>query len=85
MVTRSHVDLQKYIRSSYLIEQVIDPREWVSVLDSHFVELMVIGAHQHCTILFLAKQYRYAPRGHTGLDIPFLPATAVRVPQFFVH
>ena len=51
MVPRSQVNLQKYFGSSYLIKQIIDPREWVTILSSHFVQLTVINAHPHRTVL----------------------------------
>ena len=72
MVPGSYVNILKDFGSSHLIEQVIDPREWITVLDSHFVQLTVINAHLHRTIFLLHKKYRCSPRGHTGSDIPFL-------------
>ena len=53
IVSRSQVNIQKDLGSSYFIEQVIDPREWVSVLDGHLVKLAVIDAHTHHTGLLL--------------------------------
>ena len=72
MVPRLQINLLKYFGTSHLIEQVIDMREWVSVLDSHFVQLAVIDAHLHRTILLIYEQYRCSQRRHTGSDIPFL-------------
>ena len=72
MVSRLQVNLQKYLGSSYLIEQVIDPREWVMVLDGHFFKLAVIDAHPHRTILLLYKKHRCSLRRNTWLDISFL-------------
>ena len=55
MVPESHVNIQKYFGSPHLVKQIIDPREWVTVLYSHFVQLTVINAHLHRTILLLYK------------------------------
>ena len=57
MVSEPQVDLC----SSDLIEQVIDPREWVTVLDGHLVKLAVIDAHSHHTILLLYENYQCYP------------------------
>ena len=57
MVPKLQVNLGKDLGSSYMIEQVIDPREWVSVLDGHFVKLTVIDPHPHSTILILYEKY----------------------------
>ena len=72
MVPGSQVSLRKYFGSYHLVEQIIDPREWLIVLYSHFVQLTVINAHLHHTILLLYEQNWCSPRRHTRLDIPFL-------------
>ena len=72
MVPESQRNLRKYFGSSHLIEQVINPGKWVTVLDSHFVQLTVISAHPHRTIFLVYEQYRWSPRRHTRSDIPLL-------------
>ena len=64
--------LNKYIPKVYENWKVINPKDWVSVLDGHFVKLVVIYAHPHCTVLILYEKYQYSPRGHTGSYISLL-------------
>ena len=55
VVSGSQVDLRKYLFSYDLIEQVINPREWIMVLDGHLVELLVIDIHSYRSAIFVYK------------------------------
>ena len=48
-------------RSSQLIKQVINPRQWVPILDRNPVKVSVINAHSKGLVLLLRKQDRSAP------------------------
>ena len=71
MVPGSQANVRKDFGSSHLVKQIVNPREWVMVLYSHFVQLIVINAHPHHTILLLYEQ-NGAPQGDTlGRIYPF--------------
>ena len=53
VVSGSQVDIQKDVFTFDLIEQVIDPRKWVTVFYGHLVEMWVIDAHSHHRIFFI--------------------------------
>ena len=72
MVPGSQVNIQKYFGSSHLVEQIIDPRELVTILYGHFVQLMVVNAHSNHTVLLLYEKNWCSPRRHTESDVPFL-------------
>jgi len=53
MISRPQVNLGEHCCSSQLIQQVINSRQWVFVLDSQLVQLMVINTQPWTTILLL--------------------------------
>ena len=61
MVTSVKVYLGVDSRSSQLIKQIVNPRQWVPILDRNPVQLSVINAQSKGLILLLRKQNRSAP------------------------
>ena len=55
MVTSAKVYLGVDSRSSQLIKQVINPRQWVSILDRNPVQLSVVNAQPKGPVFLLRK------------------------------
>ena len=55
MVTSAKVYLGVDSRSSQLIKQVINPRQWVPILDRNSVQLSVVNAQSKGLVLLLRK------------------------------
>ena len=55
MVTKPQVNLGKYLFSSHLIKEVINPRKRVLVLLSDFARLSWINTQPECTIFFVTS------------------------------
>ena len=60
MVTSAKVYLGVDSRSPQLIEKVINPMQWVPILDRNLVELSVVNAQSKGLVLLLCKQNRSA-------------------------
>ena len=69
MVTKPQVNLAKYLFSSHLIKEVINPRKRIYVLHRGFVQLSIINTKSDCTIFLLHKHNWGSPRGHTHPDV----------------
>ena len=69
MVTRPQVNLGKYLCSSHLVKEFINPRKRVFVLYCDFFQLSVINTQLECTIFLLYKQNWCSPRRHTRSDL----------------
>ena len=61
MVTNAKVYLEVDSRSSQLIKQVINPRQWVLILDRNPVQLSIVNAQSKGPVFLLCKQNRSAP------------------------
>ena len=61
MVTSAKVYLGVDSRSSQLIKQIINPRQWVPILDRNPVQLSVVNSQSKGLVLLLLKQNRSAP------------------------
>ena len=61
MVTSAKVYLGLDSRSSQLIKQVINPRQWVPILERNPIQLSVVNAQSKGLVLLLRKQNRSAP------------------------
>ena len=72
MVTRPQVNLGKYLLSSHLVKDVMNPRKKIFILHSDFVQLSVINTQPECTIFLFHKQNWCSPRGHTCYHILLL-------------
>jgi hypothetical protein len=53
MITRSKINLRKYLCSYHLIKQEINTGQWILVLHSHRIEWSVIDTHTQCLVLLL--------------------------------
>ena len=69
MVTKPQVKLGKYLSSSHLIKEIINPRKRVFILHCDFVQLSVINTQPKCTIFLLYKQNWCPLRRHTQPNI----------------
>jgi predicted nuclease of predicted toxin-antitoxin system len=58
MVARSEINLREYTCTSELVKEIIDLRKKVLVLDSDFVESMIVHTHPLCTILLQDKNHK---------------------------
>jgi hypothetical protein len=61
--TRSKIDLGEHTRTTELINQIINPRQQVLVLDSNLSQSVIIHAHPLSTILPRDENYRGSPWG----------------------
>jgi hypothetical protein len=55
MIARPEVNLGEYPSSSKLIEQNIDPRNRVVILDGNLIKGSVVHTHSKCLILLLEE------------------------------
>jgi hypothetical protein len=60
MVPRSEIDFGKEFGILQLIQEIIDPRKWILVLDCHDIQIPIFDAHPHRAILLFHKQDRGA-------------------------
>ncbi|KAJ0734712.1 hypothetical protein HanPI659440_Chr11g0423371 [Helianthus annuus] len=51
MIARSQINLRVEARSLQRVEQVIDTRKGITILNSHLVEFTIVYAHSKCTVL----------------------------------
>ncbi|KAK4729682.1 hypothetical protein R3W88_022670 [Solanum pinnatisectum] len=56
MIARSEVYLRKTTSTLKLVEQSINPRDRIFVLDCDFVQLTIVNAHYERTIFFFHEQ-----------------------------
>ena len=71
MVTSAKVYLGVDSRSSQLIKQVINPRQWVPILDHIHVQLSVVNAQSKGPVFLLSQMKTKAPHGEVlGLMNP---------------
>ena len=62
MVTGTKIDLAEYSRTVKSIEEFVDTRQRITVLDGDLVQRAIIDTHAHGTVLLLDEQYRSAER-----------------------
>jgi hypothetical protein len=67
----SQVNFGKDVCSFHLVEQNLDPRERILVLNSHFIQGPIIHAHPLCSIFLFYEQCGCSPRGWTRVDKSF--------------
>ena len=68
MVAAAQVDLAEVLRALQPIEQLVDARQRVAVLDGDIVQRAIVDAHAHGTILLLHEQDRCTERRLARLD-----------------
>ena len=56
MVSHSHIYFQEHCYVVQLIEEIIDPGKGILILDRHFIQLPVVNAKPHSTVLLLHKE-----------------------------
>lgn len=57
MVSISQVDLQKVLGSLQLIQEIVHPRDGISIPNGLFIKQLVVNTHPHVSILFLYQNY----------------------------
>ena len=84
MVTSANVYLGVDSRSSQLIKQIINPWQWVPILDLNPVQLPIINAHQRVLSFLLTNRIR-APHGEVlGLMNPFSSSSCSWTMSFYI-
>ena len=68
MIPWSQIDLQEHCSPLQLIEQVVDTRKWVLILDQDLIQLPIVYAESHWSIIFLDKQQWCSPLWSTRSD-----------------
>src|SRR6185437_11670388 len=68
MVTGPEIELREVLRALKPIEQLVDARQRVVVLDGHVVQRTVVDAHTQLAILLLHEQDGCTERRLTRLD-----------------
>jgi hypothetical protein len=58
LISQSKIDLREHTRTTELIEQIINPRQRVLVLDGNLVQGTIIHAQHLGTILLWEKNHR---------------------------
>jgi hypothetical protein len=61
MIPRSKVNLRKKAGIPQLVKQIIYSWQRVLVLDGHNIQVSIVNAHPHGTILLLYKQHGRTP------------------------
>jgi hypothetical protein len=64
--------LEEILGPLKLVEEVIDPREWILVFDCNFIQGSVINTHPHTSILFGDEKDWCSPRRRARTNVPFL-------------
>jgi hypothetical protein len=72
VISWPEVYLGEIFGSLQLVEEVVDPRERVLILDCNFIQGPVIDTHSHTPILFGNEKDGCSPGRQTGTDVPFL-------------
>jgi hypothetical protein len=54
-----------------LVEQILDPRERILVLNSHFTQGPIMYTHPLCFIFLLHEQHGCSPKGWTRVKESF--------------
>jgi hypothetical protein len=62
MVLRSEIDLGKELGILQLIQEVIDSRKRILVLDCHGIHIPIVDAHPHRAILLFSQTRQGNPR-----------------------
>ena len=68
MVPGTKIDHREETRPLELVEQVIYSWKWILILDSEFVELLIIDTHSKGSIIIFHKQRWSAPKGYAWLS-----------------
>ena len=53
VISGPQINLGEYFCPTELIKQVINPRQWIFVLDGNIIQLLVIHTHPKTAILFI--------------------------------
>src|ERR1044071_377406 len=72
MITRTEINLREVGCSLKLIEEIVNPRKWITSLDGEFVEFTVVNTHSKRTILLFNEQDRGSPWRRTRANEPFI-------------
>ncbi|CAN1317905.1 hypothetical protein LINPERPRIM_LOCUS30606, partial [Linum perenne] len=62
VITRPQVYLREHFSPLQLIEEIVYPWKWVTILDRRLVQPPIVNTHPHRPILLLHKQHRCPPR-----------------------
>jgi hypothetical protein len=57
------IDLREHTSAMKLIKHIINPRQWVLVLDGNLIQGMIIHAHLLSTVLLRDENHRGSPWG----------------------
>jgi hypothetical protein len=63
ILSRSNIDLREHTRTMELTKQIINPWQWVLVLDSNLIQSTIIHTHLLSTILLQDENHRGSPWG----------------------
>src|SRR5581483_4360861 len=66
MVSGSRIDFGEVCRSLQLVEQIINTRKRITILDSNLVQLPIIDAHAKRSIFLFDEQHGGSPRRRAG-------------------
>jgi len=68
VVATTQIDLTEVLRALEPVEQLVDPRQRVAVLDRDVVQRTIVDTHTHGAILLLDEKDRGTERRLTRLD-----------------
>src|SRR5680860_1022891 len=74
VVTAAKIDLAEILSTLQTVKQLIDPRQWITILDRDVVECSIVHTHAHCAVLFLDEQDRSTERRLTTVSYTHLRA-----------
>ena len=69
MIARGQINGGKVFSFSQSVQQVIDARQWIAVLDRLFVQSPIVNAHAPLTVLLRNKEDRGAVRALRWSDV----------------
>ncbi len=71
MVAGTQVDFGKELRTTQLVENIINPRKRVAVLDSELIQSSIVYTHSETAIFLGYEKDRGPPRGGAWTDESF--------------
>jgi hypothetical protein len=81
MIATLQIQRRENGRTMQTVQQLINPRQRISVPHCHLVETPVVNTHAKSAILLLDEQHRGPIRRRTGLNQPFRQQLA----DLFLH
>src|ERR1044071_120843 len=72
MITRMKINLREVGCSLKLIEKIVNPRQWITILDGEFVEFAIVDTHSKRSIFLLNELDRGSPWRRTGANKTFI-------------